>query len=256
VLLEALSFKGCGDDHHIYSGGGMSFDALAWAAKQRTGSSGTKLVLMGLAECASRKDALAFPSLAELADFSDLDRKSIIANLDALEIGGFISDTGGRAGRTRQIKVYRLHLESIPQTEPYQKRNSSDFPRKSTENGTRNQSEPVASEAKASSAKRVWALPPGVPLQVWTDFLKSPKRRKAGMNETAYAAIVKNLRICAEHGFPPGEVLALAVERGWVTVKLEWVQNERQQRTNTLGRHQPADGLSSTARAALQVFGR
>jgi hypothetical protein len=234
----------------------VSFDALAWAAKQRTGSSGTKLVLMGLAECAGRKDGLAFPCVAELVEFSSLNRKSVIANLDALESAGFISDTGDRMGRTKQVKVYRLNLETVPKTEPSQKRNSTVFSAKSPKNGTRNKSEPViSSEAKASSPKRVWPLPVGVGLQAWTDFLKSPARRKAGMSETAYSGIVNNLRILAEHGYPPGEMIALAVERGWRTVKLEWVQNERQSRTNSLGRNQPADGLSATSRAALRVFG-
>lgn len=126
----------------------MSFDALAWAAKQNTGSSGTKLVLLGLAECASRGHGLAFPSIAELVEFSSLDRKSVIANLDKLVDGGFIVDTGRKVGRTGQIKVYQV---IVPKTEPSQKRNSSDISANSPENGTRNKSEPVT-EANASGA--------------------------------------------------------------------------------------------------------
>jgi hypothetical protein len=104
--------------------------------------------------------------------------------------------------------------------------------------------------------KVAYPAPIGVADEVWRDFLASPKRRKAGMSKTAYAGICNNLAKLAEHGFPPGEMLALAVERGWVTVKLEWVMNDNERRPNTMARHQPADGLSSTARAALQVFGR
>jgi hypothetical protein len=104
------------------------------------------------------------------------------------------------------------------------------------------------SEAKASSPK--YPAPDGVPDDVWDDFLKSPKRRKAGMSATAYSGIKNNLASLAEHGFPPGEMIALAVERGWITVKLEWVQNnERKPRSET------GDGLSPTTRAALSVFG-
>lgn len=131
----------------------MSFDALAWAAKQNPGTSGSKLVLLGLAECAHRKTGLAFPSLAELVEFSSLDRKSVISNLDKLEGAGFISDTGKRVGRTGQIKVYALNIERVAETEPSQKRNSSENDAKSTENGTRNLSEPLPSEAKASSGE-------------------------------------------------------------------------------------------------------
>jgi hypothetical protein len=131
----------------------MSFDALAWAAKQQAGSSGAKLVLLGLAECASRKGGLAFPSIAELVEFSCLNRKSVIANLAKLEAAGLIQDTGDCVGRTKQIKVYRLCLETVPKTGQSQKRNSSDFSANSPKNGTRNKSEPVGSEAKASSPK-------------------------------------------------------------------------------------------------------
>lgn len=103
-------------------------------------------MLLGLAECASRGHGLAFPSIAELVEFSSLDRKSVIANLDKLEKAGFIQDTGRKVGRTGQIKVYQL---SVPKTEPSQKRNSSEIPANSPKNGTRNKSEPVK-EAKAS----------------------------------------------------------------------------------------------------------
>jgi hypothetical protein len=108
------------------------------------------------------------------------------------------------------------------------------------------------SEAKASSQRIAFLPPSGVPDEIWSDFLKSPKRRKAGMSTTAYAGIQNNLNTLAEHGYPPGEMIALAVERGWTTVKLEWVQNDGK----SLGRHQPAnDGLSPTTRAARAVFG-
>lgn len=111
----------------------------------------------------------------------------------------------------------------------------------------------ISSEPNGSSPRARFPAPPDVPDPVWADFLKSPKRHKAGMSQTAYAGICHNLQELAEHGFPPGECIATAVERGWTTVKLDWMENER--RPHTLGRNQPADGLSSTARAAMAVFG-
>lgn len=144
----------------------MSFDSLAWAAKQSPGSSGTKLVLLGLAECADRTHHLAFPSIAALVEFCCLDRKSVIANLSKLEAAGLIADTGRRVGRTGQIKVYQLNLETIPKAEPYQKRNDTGNDAKGPKNGTRNKSEPV-SEAKASSQRVVDA---------WNEGAKKHKR--------------------------------------------------------------------------------
>jgi uncharacterized protein YdaU (DUF1376 family) len=50
-----------------------------------------------------------------------------------------------------------------------------------------------------------------------------------------------------------------ARKRDWQAAWANWIieqDNRDGRRTNTLGRHQPADGLSSTARASLAVFGR
>jgi hypothetical protein len=129
----------------------MSFDALAWAAKQNPGSSAAKLVLLGLAECASRPEALAFPSLASLVEFSSLDRKTVVLALDRLETADLIVDTGNRMGRTKSIKVYQLKLEAVPKTEPLQKRNGS-------ENGQEAVPKTVPGISKGISTSRAKAL--------------------------------------------------------------------------------------------------
>lgn len=208
----------------------MSFVALAWAAKQRPGNLAAKMVLLGLANYAD-EHGCSYPSTAAIAEFGDMDHKTATAAIDKLAALNLIEDSGERAGRTKQIKVYRLALESLPKTEAYQKRKPSVFPPKDPQKrGTDTVREPVPKKDKPSLDKRPRAqFPPprNVPSEVWADFLASPKRRKAGMSDTAYAGICRNLVTLAEHGFPPGEMIALAVERGWVTVKLEWAQNER-----------------------------
>jgi len=117
----------------------MSWETQSWAAKQRPGSASAKLVLLGLASCADANHC-AFPSIQWLCDFSDLNRKTVIAALQRLEDGMFpmITDTGERRGRTGQVKVYRLAAgaegaasdpvsETVPKTEQFQNRNSSAF---------------------------------------------------------------------------------------------------------------------------------
>ncbi len=91
----------------------MSFDALAWAGRCNPGSPALKLVLLGLAECAQRESCKAWPSIAALAEFTCLNRKTIIAALDTLEDRKFITDTGEKQGRTAQVKVYFLHTERV-----------------------------------------------------------------------------------------------------------------------------------------------
>jgi hypothetical protein len=132
----------------------MSFDALAWAAKQRPGNLAAKMVLLALANF-SDENGCAYPSTAAIASFGDMDHKTATASLDRLVALNLIADTGEREGRTKQIKVYRLALESQPQTEAFQKRKAPEKvvkdPQKRVTDTIR---EPVSKEANASSDKR------------------------------------------------------------------------------------------------------
>jgi pyocin large subunit-like protein len=130
----------------------VSFDALSWAAKCNPGSPAKKLVLLALAECAQRENNTAFPSIAAIAEFSSLNRKTIILALDQLEADGFIVDTGEKVGRTKQIKVYHLALETVPKSERSQKRNSSTFSRKESQ---KRDTEPVREPVKHTTRAHV-----------------------------------------------------------------------------------------------------
>jgi pyocin large subunit-like protein len=130
----------------------MSFDALAWAAKAKGIRPAEKLVLLGLAECASRDGGLAFPSIAAMIEFSGLNRKTVIGALSTLVERGLIAETGDTVGKTAQIKVYRLVMERVPETEPLDNPKNGTVTRKqSQKRDTDTVREPVTSEAKASS---------------------------------------------------------------------------------------------------------
>lgn len=105
----------------------MSWPALAWASKQRPGRAPDKLVLIALADRHNEESGLAYPSIAWLCEFSDLNRKTVIASLQRLEALGLIADSGQRVGKSRQIKAYALHLETVPKAEQSRKRNSPVF---------------------------------------------------------------------------------------------------------------------------------
>lgn len=142
----------------------MSWETQSWAAKQRPGSASAKLVLLGLASCADANHC-AFPSIQWLCDFSDLNRKTVIAALQRLEDGMFplIEDTGERRGRTGQVKVYRLAAasagassdpasETVPKAEQFQKRNSSGSGSKQSQ---KRDTEPVSNLLPPLTAKAV-----------------------------------------------------------------------------------------------------
>ena len=132
----------------------MSFPALAWASKYRADSAAEKLVLLAFADRHNEETGCAYPSLDWLCEFSSLNRKTVIAAIGKLEATGVLTDTGARMGRTKQIKVYSVAVETIPKTEPSQKRNSTENSVKQyRKRDTEPSFEPISSEAKASSDK-------------------------------------------------------------------------------------------------------
>lgn len=107
----------------------MSVEAITWALKQDIKPSGTKFVLVAIANCADGKEGIAWPSVAYLVDATGQDRKTVMAGINRLVAAGYIRDTGERRGLTKQVIVYQLPEFSAFTPIQAQKRNS-------TENGT------------------------------------------------------------------------------------------------------------------------
>jgi hypothetical protein len=68
-------------------------------------------------------------------------------------------------------------------------------------------------EPKGSSKK--FPEPDGVTAEQWQAFRK---QRKKPLNERSYTLLRNKLDELAEAGWPPGEMIDLAIERGWETV--------------------------------------
>ena len=100
----------------------MSWPALGWASKQKPGRVADKMVLIALADRHNEEADVAYPSIAWIAEFACLDRKTVVAALGRLEAAGYISDSGERVGKTKQVKAYHLALngpeKGNPKTEP------------------------------------------------------------------------------------------------------------------------------------------
>lgn len=85
----------------------MSVEALVWAFSTPIKPASAKLTMIALADSANHAQE-AWPCIETLAAKTSLDRKTVIASLDALESAGLLADTGKRVGSTRQVKVYRI----------------------------------------------------------------------------------------------------------------------------------------------------
>jgi hypothetical protein len=98
------------------------------------------------------------------------------------------------------------------------------------------------SEPKGSSP-RPWALPAGVSLQVWTDFLGNRKRKRLGNTPTAWKAFQDDLnRVAAQTGIPPPKLIEHAAAKGWGSI------NDPQTSLNgqAIGRTEPISKIQAT----------
>ncbi len=87
----------------------MSIKAMQWAFAQELPSA-RKFVLVALSDVANVQTGEAFPCLATIEAMTCLNRKTIIVSLDALEKDNLIVDTGKKAGRSGQVKVYKVNV--------------------------------------------------------------------------------------------------------------------------------------------------
>lgn len=139
--------------------------AAYWAARQAPPRPLDKLVLIAFADHADKMTTECFPSVAALCEWTGCDRKTVMKSVASLEAAGLLIDTGRRCGRTRQIKVYRLPIETVPETASLSERvpetgplNSTVFPTKeSQKRDTEPPKEPISQKTSSSSRKRAHA---------------------------------------------------------------------------------------------------
>ena len=110
----------------------MSVVALTTAFSAKLGKSSTKAVLVALADRADDVTGTCFPSVADIVERTELDRKTVLSCLKELEKRKFLQDTGKRCGKTNQVKIWRLDLALLKQTSMKSSQNGdgSGFPHK------------------------------------------------------------------------------------------------------------------------------
>ncbi len=88
----------------------MSFEAAAWAIKQRTKLPTEKLVLIALSDCHNKDTARCDPSLLTLADVALCSDRTAIRAIESLVKQGFISTIKTLGKRTK----YTLLMDRNP----------------------------------------------------------------------------------------------------------------------------------------------
>jgi hypothetical protein len=219
---------------------------LAWSVSL---AAGEKLVLLALADCAN-DEGHCWPGLASLSEKTGRCRRSLQESLRALDAAGHISRTEN-PGKGMNYTVHPVAKAApVARNAPVAKAAARDS--KNCHRGVAKSAPKPSVNRKEPSPSKLRAIPDD-----WfpAEFALGTESRKV------------------VDGWPPGELPAQVEQfrahhssknnafsdpqKAWST----WVLNTRKwgigrdERTNAMGRHQPTDGLSSTARAGLAVFG-
>lgn len=89
----------------------MSFQAMAWAAAQKTGAPSNKLVLLMLASHHNGHTGQCNPSHKRLAEECDMSVSTVIRAIASLEEGGFIKVRKKTKDKIKQSNDYKLLIE-------------------------------------------------------------------------------------------------------------------------------------------------
>ena len=232
----------------------MSYEAVSWAMAQQVGKSSTKFVLVAMAHCVNAEsgDMVCWPSAKRLAEITGQDVKTIETSVVRLREACWIVDTGARRGMTGQVIVYRLNTtknggvnepEQLPQISAKTPKNGAvdaphnspvfpdnspvfpvELPRFSggtppkTGDGIRKEQ---GKEQGRNKEKSACASMPGVPDQLFSDYMAVRKAKKAGPLTTT--AVNGLIREAEKAGKTLAEAVTICCERGWQSLKAEWL---------------------------------
>lgn len=90
----------------------MSFEAMAWASKQKTANSGQKLVLLMLANHANGVTGQCNPSHRRLADVCEMGASTLRKHIAELEKGGFLTIVPKFVDGVQLPNQYALNLDT------------------------------------------------------------------------------------------------------------------------------------------------
>jgi hypothetical protein len=149
--------------------------------------------------------------------FSRLREYRMIEQKNGTQVGTKVGTHGGTIGGTPAQVI------SICNYEQYQASGqASETPhgtagetRAGQRQDTEQEREEENKEAIASCIRAAFPPPLGVTAEQWQAFRK---QRKKPINDRSYTLLCNKLVGLAEAGWPPGDMIDLAIERGWETV--------------------------------------
>lgn len=212
----------------------MSAAASRWAWAVRGVTPTQKLILVCLADHAGKDGGNAFPSVRLVAEECCVSERAVQYAMRQLAAAGMV-ESRPRAGRTT---VYSLPIEGCTPCTP-----ATDAPLQEVRGRgargagegctpcTHNHQEPSPNRKKKEKTRGQLdfsGLPGDLSPKVWADFMESRKLAKHPVNtQTIIDRLCLAMEACRRAGFTPNESLGEAIERGWRTVKPDWMENAK-----------------------------
>lgn len=183
-----------------------------------------KLVLLALADWAN-DDGQAWPSITQLADKTGCGERTIQRTLRAAEERGLLKREEV-IGKGCRYVINPRHCDTPARQTPVPDRRESPAsvaPNTLEHSNTLSDAtHPQETRAPAEKPKKKKAdpfpCPDGVDPLDWDGLKANRKAARAPMTAGAYRQIVNKLDGWNRDGWPPGPIVAHAVERGWRTV--------------------------------------
>jgi len=242
----------------------VSFEAFAWAARQRVTST-QKLVLLMLAERHNKDTGQCRPSHDTLAEDCGLTRRSVIDQIGKLAQAGYITVLPRAKDNLRLPNQYRLNFHfgiqaapKAPEDDPYLVVNDVHHPvvnqvhpvvndvhgggePRAQEPGIKPGREPKSRKQRASASPAqavdldfsTWPNPPAP--QVLGDWLHLRRQRRAPVTPTVLEAFGRELHLAAAMGFTVDQCLAKCCTRNWQGFEASWLERDLPNTNRTSG---------------------
>lgn len=199
-----------------------------------------KLVLLALADCAN-DEGHCWPAASTLARKSGQGERTVRRAVQSLISKGHLSQRQ-RAGTSAVYAVHPCRSGTPAKSAPLPDRPPTPATQAPKPLGTVN-----SSEAKASKQRAKFPAPSGVGDDQWKAF---QAQRKKPLNDHSYKLLTKKLDGLADDGFPPGEMIDLAIERGWETVFKPYQPRDQQHGRAAQSNSNPRSRLLDALNAA------
>ena len=243
----------------------MSIRIMSTVWSLRLGDS-EKIVLLALADCAN-DDGVCWPSMSSLAAKCSKSDRTVQAAIKTLTAAGHLS----RVERPGKGVLYTVHPtpevdaprkdcapKRLPPEAASPPKGTTPTPEAASDKPSRTTIHPSEasppSDAPARRPKPRWPKdmppPPGVSDEQWAGFIEHRKAKRNPLIPRAYDLLVAKLTAQSTDEWPPGRIIDVAVERGWLSFDMKWILRDTEQRNGTRSHHDAASGWAARPGAA------